>query len=279
MADITYNEILGGLRLLFTNPEDEATIQQLASFIDEQILNDISPSEIEINLRNTSAYKSRFAGNEALKAAGFNPLSEAEYLQQESTYTEALVAYGLGNLATRSNFASLIGGNVSPAELTDRIINVYDRINNADDALANELRGMKDTFGLRNSDLASALLSGKEGAATLKRQIAQAEIGAEATTRGLKSALGTSELQKLGVNRQQAAQGFEAVRQTMGAAENLANIYGVQTNDLQKQLEQEQFQGLESQKRKQLAQKQVEQFSGQSGNLTGQNIKSVAGNF
>jgi hypothetical protein len=274
-----YNIILGGLRSLFTSPQDQDLINTLAKFIESQILADIPEDEIAINLRNLQAYKDRFRGNEALKSAGLAPLSEAEYLSQERTYLEVMRSYGLGGLANRDNFAKMIGGSVSPAELQDRIVNVYDRINNADTALANELRTLRNSFGINNSDWVSALLLGQEGADSLKKKISQAEIRAEATVRGLSSAMGDVELQRLGVSRQQAAQGFETIKNISGTLGKLAGIYGEETEGLQKELEQEQFTGLQSKRRKQLTRKEVAQFSGRSGSLTGQQVKNSAGNI
>lgn len=272
-----YNIILAGLSSLFTSPGDATVIQQIASFIENQIVNDVPSDEIAINLRTQDFYKQRFAGNEALKAAGYNPLSEQEYLSQENQYLDILRSNGLNNLATRETFASLIGGSVSPAELNDRVINVYDRIKNADDALSNELNVLRKSMNINNSDLAEALLMGKDGTQMLKRKIAEAEINAEATVRGLKSTMGAEELAKLGVTRQQASQSFEQIKQMQGSLEKLGGVYGTDTTGLQSELEKEQFTGLMSKRRKQLVTKEIGTFSGKSGTLTGQGIKQTSG--
>lgn len=272
-----YNIIMAGLNSLFSSPTDEAVKQQIASFIEQQVINDIPSEEIAINLRGQDFYKQRFAGNEALRAAGYNVLSEAEYLQQENQYLSILRANGLNNLATRDNFAALIGGSVSPAELNDRVISVYDRIKNADEALSNELNALRQSMNISNSDLAGALLMGKDGTEMLKRKIAEAEISAEATARGLKSAIGTGELAKLGVTRAEASKGFEAIKQSQSTLDKLSGIYNADNAGLQKELEQEQFTGLMSKRRKSLVSKEIGTFSGKSGALTGQGIKSTAG--
>lgn len=269
--------IMGGLNSVFTSPQDAALLQQLTQFVEDQVMNDVPLGEININLRNLQAYKDRFAGNEALKAAGFAPIDEYTYLNMERQYTETLRSYGLNNLATRDNFNKLIGGNVSVAELQDRVVNVYDRIKNADDALSKELQSLRESFNVNDSDWVSAILMGSDGTQLLKRKISEAEISAEATVRGLNSSMGAEELAKLGVTRAQASQGFEAVKQMKGSLEKLGGIYGTDTTDIQKQLEQEQFTGLLSKKRKDLMTKETQTFSGKSGNLTGQGIKSTSG--
>lgn len=275
-ADVR-NILIAGLGSVFTSPQDAALVQQLTNFLEQQIAQDYTFEEVSINLRNQQVYKDRFAGNEALKSQGLAPLDEATYLANERQYMETLRGYGLSNLANRDTFAKLIGGNVSPMELQDRVVNVYDRIKNADEALSNELKTMRQMFNVTESDLASALLMGPDGTQILKRKIDEAGINAEATIRGLKSTMGAEELNKLGITRVEAAKGFEAVKQATGTLEKLGGIYGTNTNDIQSQLEKEQFTGLLSKKRKQLTTKELQTFSGKSGALTGQGIKSTSG--
>lgn len=271
------NILIAGLSSVFTSPQDAALVQQLTAFLEAQIAGDYTFEEVQINLRNQQVYKDRFAGNETLKAQGLAPLDEATYLANERQYMETLRSYGLSNLATRDTFAKLIGGNVSPVELQDRVVNVYDRIKNADEALSKELQSMRQMFNVTESDLAGALLMGSDGTQILKRKIAEAEINAEATVRGLQSAMGAEELVKLGINRQQAAQGFENVKQATSALDKLSGIYGGDTTGLQSELEKEQFTGLLSKRRKQLTTKELGTFSGKSGALTSQGIKQTSG--
>lgn len=273
------NILIASLGSVFTSQQDAGIVQQLTDFLEQQIAQDLTFDEVQINLRNLQAYKDRFAGNEALKAQGFAPLDEATYLSNERVYAETLQRYGLTNLATRDNFAKLIGGNVSPVELQDRVVNVYDRINNADSALAKELQSMRQMFNVTENDLAGALLMGGDGTEILKRKIAEAEINAEASVRGLKSTIGAEELVKLGVTRAKANESFGAIQQMQGSLEKLGGVYGTDTTGLQNELEQEQFTGLLSKRRKNLINKELGTFSGKSGALTGQGIKSTAGSI
>lgn len=248
-----------------TSAEDAKLVAELSQFIDREVTSGRSFEEINLNIRQTNAWKQRFAGNEALRAAGLPELSVDEYLRAEKTYDEVLKRSGLTGLATRNNFSQLIGGNVSPVELADRVVGVYDRIRYADDALSQELQALKTSAGLSDADLAESLLLGKEGTDVLKRKISMAEISSEATRRGITSSLGAEELLNLGVDRQTAAKGFETVQQAAQPLASLANIYGVSTEGLQSELEKEQFTGLESQRRKQLTNQELRAFSGQSG--------------
>lgn len=275
-ADVR-NILIAGLGSVFSSQQDAYLVQQLTNFLEAQIAQDYSFEEVAINLRNQQVYKDRFAGNETLKSQGLAPLDEATYLANERQYTELLRSYGLSNLANRETFSKLIGGNVSPVELQDRVVNVYDRIKNADEALSNELQSMRQMFNVSESDLAGALLMGSDGTQLLKRKIDEAGINAEATIRGLKSSMGAEELARLGITRLEASKGFEAVKQASGTLDKLSGIYGTDNTNLQKELEQEQFTGLMSKRRKSLVTKELQTFSGKSGALTSQGIKSTSG--
>lgn len=271
-----FNIIMQGLRQTFTSADDADFISSLASFIESQILNDIPMNEITMNLRDTEPYKQRFAGNEARKLAGLQPLTEEQYLAQEAQYTNLLRANGLSELANRNTYAQLISGDVSAVELEQRVVNVYDRIRYADPDLKKELDRMRQ-FNITDKDVLKAMLTGEEGSRQLERKIALAELNAEATSRGLTSTMGAEDLLARGVNRQQASQGFEAVKQAKAGLEKLGSIYGQDVVGLQSELEKEQFSGLASQRRKNLTRQEAGTFSGKSGALTGQNISSSVG--
>lgn len=265
------------LKTFFDTNRDADTIKQLMSFIDQQVTSDIPEDAIMINIRGQKFYQDRFAGNEALRKKGMAELTPAEYLEAERSYSQILKQTGLDRLATRQNFSSLIGGEVSTMELQDRVTNVYSRIVNADENLRKELQGLKSNANITDSDLAESLLLGKEGAAILKRKIAMAEIGAEFTPRGLTSALGAEELVNLGVTREQARVGAEYARAGTGRLQDLATIYGVQSAEIQKELETEAFKGLESQRRKQLVSRERAAFAGSAGTGTPSLGTSAAG--
>jgi hypothetical protein len=241
------------------------------------VTSDIPEDAIMINIREQKFYKDRFKGNEGLRAAGMAELDPAQYLQAEQNYADILNAANLNNLARRDIFSSLIGGQVSALELQDRVTNVYDRIRNADTALREEMRRLNQLGNITAADFAESLLTGKEGAANLKRKIAQAEISTEFTVRGLESTMGIQELERLGVSRQQAREGAEYARMGTQRLTDLATIYGVQQANIQKELEAEAFTGLESQRRKQLTAQERAAFAGSAGTGTTSLGGSTAG--
>lgn len=277
--DAASASLSGWLQTFFDPTKDAATINQLMTFINQQLTADIPPDAIMISIRQQPFYKERFKGNDALRDAGIAELTPAEYLQTEQTYSSILTSANLGDLATRQNFASMIGGQVSAVELQDRVTNVYQRIQYADTALKEEMKRLKQLGNIDASDFAQALLTGKEGAASLRRKIATAEVSTEFTQRGMQSALGATELANLGVTRQQAQTGAEYARAGTQRLGELAAIYGADQTNIQAELESEAFKGLESQRRKRLTAMERSAFSGSSGMGQPSLGRSAAGNI
>jgi len=265
--------LIASLRPYFASSQDAGFLDQLTNIIDDYIKQDYDTETIAVLLPQSEPYKQRFKGNAARTAAGLSMLSPAEYIQAEEQYNEILKRYDLGGVASRDTFATLIGNQVSAAELTDRVVNVYDRVRNADSALKAEIDRVKElTRGqLTDADFAKALLTGATGAQELKRKISSAEIGAEARQRGL-SVQSAEELQRLGVTRAQARAGFEQIRLTQPRLTQLSEMYTGETPEataLQTELEREQFQGLASERRRRLAEQETTSFMGQSGTASG----------
>ena len=238
--------------------------EEIANEINNLIQQGYRGEALTLALRQTNSFKQRFQGNEILrqKSPDAVPYTPAEYIQMERSFENVFNRYNLSALATRANFAQLIGGRVSPAEAEDRVVNVYDRIVNADSALKQQLKAYFPTAN--DSDFAYALLTGEEGAASLKRKFRTAEIATEAGTRGLESTL-LEDLAAQDITREQAAVGFEAVKRVLPRAQQLGSIYGEEVSDIQKELEQEQFLGMESQRRKRLKEREEATFQARTG--------------
>jgi hypothetical protein len=99
----------------------------------------ISPAEFTIKLRETDAYKKRFAANcSNVFNKGLRAISEAEYINLEDQYQDVMRRYGLpqeyyarGDMGRQEGFEKFIGGDVSPVELEDRVQTAQRRVLNA----------------------------------------------------------------------------------------------------------------------------------------------------
>ena len=251
----------------------------------------LSEDEAVIQLRQTPEYKQRFLGNEGRRAKGLYAYSESEYLQAEQTYRDLLAQSGLEALAGADTFAKLIGGAVSPAETQSRIQDVFNKIDNADPQLREQISGYLTGYGIgdpnvQRTQLASALLMGGTSAQDLVRNIEKAQIKTAALTSGMTLAEeNISSLQKQLESAKTydvygtSKKAFGELAQTMPTTEKLAQIYGDQTPGLSQELQQEAFFGLASQRRKKLQEKEQATFGGQAGTSTASLAQQSKGAF
>jgi hypothetical protein len=251
----------------------------------------LSDDEAVIELRKTPEYKTRFKGNEGRLAKGLAAYSESDYLTAEQTYRDILAQSGLENLATRDTFSQLIGGAVSAAEVNDRINNVFNKIDNADAKLKEQIGNYLTGYGVtdpnvQRTQLASALLTGGTNAQELVRGIEKAQIKTAALTAGVN----ILEEDVTGLQKQlessktydvygTAKKAFGEIAANEPTLTKLANIYGEDAATLKPELQQEAFFGLASQRRKKLQEKEQATFGGQAGTSTASLSQGLAGSI
>lgn len=232
----------------------------------------LGSNQAAVELRKTQAYTTRFKGNEVRRAAGLNVLSEAEYLALEDSYSETLRAYGLQNYfgidrkIKTASMADIIGNDISAIEFKDRIDTVVTRVNNADPTIKNTLNAF---YNITDTDLVKYFLNPKENLPKLQEKVTAAEIGSAALSQGLVTDVArATALAQLGVTKEKAREGYEAISGALPTTTKLSQIYGEEgINYNQATAEQEVFGQLESAKRKRLklAEKEVGSFSGAAG--------------
>jgi len=147
---------------------------------------DISDTEsFMYALREQEAYKKRFAANERRKALGFNELKPATYIALEKSYKDTLAANGLpqGFYDSPDDFEKLIGGDVSVAELNNRLKDAYAVVRDASPEVKNK---MAEMYGVTDGDLLAYVIDPDRArplmAPDYKRQ-AQAALIAESAQR------------------------------------------------------------------------------------------------
>lgn len=116
-------------------------LSELFDWAKEAVLNGDPTSKILLELRDQSAYKERFAGMEARRAAGLSAISAEEYLELERRYGRVLRRSGLPDeYQTRAKYAEFIGKDISELELNDRINEGYNRVYQAPEAVREAYR-------------------------------------------------------------------------------------------------------------------------------------------
>lgn len=263
-------------------------LETLAPVIQQFMVEGIGAEEASLRLRETDAYKQRFAGNQGRIAKGLSAYSPAQYLQAEETYQNLLKANNLTGLANKATTDKLISGAVSPVEAQDRINKVFNKIDNATAEVKNELGRYFSQYGvgdpnIQRNQIAEAILSGEDPAMKLETDIRKAQLRAGATAASFalpETRVQTIEslLKEAGVTDAYAAgqQGFQTLAQTEAQAQTLAQRYGAPTVSAS-ELEKEAFLGLKSERRKQLQQQEEAAFKGAAGTTQVSLAKGTAG--
>ena len=205
----------------------EALVSPLKSLIEEGV----SPSEFTLRLRETDAYKKRFAANAQRVAKGLRALSEAEYIGTEDQYQDVMRRYGMpesyytkGELGIQSGFEKFLAGDVSAVELEDRIQTAQNRVVNSNPEVA---KALKEFYpGISNGDILAYVLDPANAIEQIKRKVTAAEIGGAAIQSGLQTGMTRAEeLAAAGITKQQAQQGFQTVAEVAPRGGQLAEIY------------------------------------------------------
>ena len=264
------------------------------------IMENVSPSEFTIRLRDTDAYKKRFAANAQRTAKGLSALSEAEYISLEDQYQNIMRNYGLpasyyarGDMGRQEGFEKFIAGDVSASELEDRIITAQNRVINAAPQIAESLKSFYPD--ITNGDILAYTLDPEKGLSDIKRKITAAEIQGAANIAGLNileqgatpeqvAALRgrAEELARFGVTGEAARTGFRTIAEVAPRGGQLAQFYR-ETPYTQATAEQEVF-GLTGaaeaeRQRKKLTQLEQASFAGQAGVAGGALARDRAGAF
>ena len=228
-ANKPYQDLLQGAQrdayLAITNLFKSYGLESLASKIYDYVKNGYSGDTISILLQDTPEYKTRFAGNEARKAAGLPVLSPGEYLATEASYRQIMASAGLpaGFYDQPSDFTTWIGKNVSPTEIQSRV----DLATQATILSNPSYRDALNQMGIKDSELTAYFLDPTKALPHLQKAAATAAIGAQALEQGM--SFDTTYAEKLaaqGITAQQAQQGYSNIRQNLQGYQDLANIYG-----------------------------------------------------
>lgn len=223
-------------------------------------------------LSQTDAYKQRFAGNEIRRQQGLPVLSPAEYLQLESSYKSISQAYNLpANFYDNpSDFANLIGKNISPTEYERRAAYAF-KYTQASNPDAKNL--LQQYYGINDSHIMASFLDPDKAQAIIDRQSAAVDIGVEAARQGIAESKARAEgFADQGISTAQAAQGYQNTALALQEGQlDIAKRFGsdLTANDISDEM----VGGLASAKRKR------DQLNEQETNLFAQNEGAASHSF
>ena len=238
----------------------------LANKIKELAIAGATEATITLQLQETPEYQQRFAANADRLKKGLAALTPAEYVNVEDSYRQVLRAYGLKQFDNDAYVRQFIANDMSPTELSNRVVTAVQRVQNADPALVNQL---KQYYGIGAPDMVAYVLDPEQQFQKIERQIAASEIGVAAGRQGLTAGVSVAEqLAAQGVSQAEAQKGYATIADILPTAEKLSDIYGTTLDEYrQSEGEQEVFNQLASaqRKRQKLTQREIAAFSGSSG--------------
>jgi hypothetical protein len=247
-----------------------------------------SPAEFTIKLRESDAYKKRFAGNAARIKKGLRALGEDEYLALEDQYQNVMRNYGLpasyyerDALGTQQGFTNLIAGNVSAAELENRVQQATDIIDKGPKEYMDAIRQFYPD--IERGDLLAYVLDPEKALTKIQSKLGAAKIGGEYLRAGLTANADRAEyLQREGVTAETARQGAQTVVSAAPRGSQLASIY--QTDPYgQAQVEEEVYGLTKANEAKKLREKitglEKASFGGGTGITSGALTRNRAGGY
>ena len=239
---------------------------------------DTDANVLQLKLQDTQEWKTRFAGNEILKQNGLPVMSVGEYLSTERSYAQVMRNYGLpqGFYDDPSDFSKWIGGSVSPNELQQRAQAFADIANREDPAITSQLESM----GMNKGDILAYVMDPDRAMPLVQKKYQQTILGGAARRAGVVADNGyLGHLADMGVNEQQAAQGYGMIGEGLNAMQRMGSIYG-------EQFGQGDFEGAvfdqnaeATQKQKRLASRERAEFGGSSGTGRGSLTRQSGGQY
>lgn len=198
------------------------------STIDESI--NLSVQEARNN-PELKTFADRFKGIYALqdrlaKGEAITVPTVAEYYKSEAALGDVVRQAGMGELATQEFLGGVLGLGKSVSEVTALINNTFDAIDNAPKALKEDLQTILK-LGVSRTDIAKALLTGKEGAAELNKRIASISTLSAAKSQGITIDEATaSDIASRGYDYNKSLSGMADVKrlergQTLGRMSNI----------------------------------------------------------
>jgi hypothetical protein len=241
-------------------------LSSLVPKIKELAISGATENTITFALQETDEYKTRFKANQIRLEKNLKVLSPAEYLTVEDSYRQVLRAYGLKQFDTDDYVSQFIANDVSPTELSNRVVTAVQRVQNADPAVSRTLR---DYYGVGQADLVAYVLDPEQQFQKIQRQVAAAEIGTAARVQGLEAGVNVAEqLAAQGITQAEAQKGYATIADILPSAKKLSDIYGTTLEGYdQATAEQEVFNQLASAQRarKKLTERETAAFSGRAG--------------
>ena len=189
--------------------------------------------------------------------------------------------YEKDSMGTQKGFQDLLANDVSNTELEDRLMVAQDRVLKSNPEV---LKALKDFYpDIKNGDILAYTLDPKNAIKNIQSKVTAAEIGGAALQSNLTTNLARAEeLQKYGVDKAAATEGYSTIGAGLQRGSELASIYG-ESPYTQTTAESEVFKLTGAQEARKQRQKVIglekATFGGQSGASGGALARDRAGGY
>ena len=139
---------------------------------------------LKYDKRFNDPYLKRFEGNRIRMQKGLPPLDDVDYIADEQAYEKLFKTYNLNQFANRSYYATLIGDNQPPQDVSTKVSLAYDKIINGP---KENLQALTKFFKI--NDIVAYALAPTTMAPIMKQNILAAQIGGVALQQGLGTSL------------------------------------------------------------------------------------------
>lgn len=212
---------------IINNQLQQWDISGLGGTLKDLLTQGLGEDAIMVQLENSDAFKTRFAGNQTRVKNGLSVLSPADYIATENSYDQVLRQYGVNNVfSTRDNFTKWIGNDVSATELQSRAQEASDTVQETDPT---KRALLSQWYGIGHNDIMATFLDPTQAKPALDKKIFAASVGAAQQRYGVGA---PNQQQAEGlfgtVTQDQAVSGLQQAGQAFGKTQELAQRYGAQ---------------------------------------------------
>ena len=188
---------------------------------------------LAMSIRETDAYKQRFAGNEARRAKGLGDLSPATYIALEDSFKRTMRSNGIPDkfYDEPSDFAQLISNDVSVSEFNSRIEYARSLVQDASPTVKSEMSRM---YNVTEGQLIAYFIDPDKALPILKEQERSARIAAAAVENaGMQLTVGMAgDLAKRGFTEAEARKGFANVSKLGELTQQFAGETAISQQDV-----------------------------------------------
>jgi len=245
---------------------------------------------LKYDKRFNEPYLKRFEGNKIRMQKGLPPLDDVDYIADEQAYEKIFKTYDLKQFANRSYYATLIGDNQPPADVSSKVSLAYNNILNGP---KENLQALTKFFKI--NDIVAYALSPDTMVPIMKQKIQAAQIGGVALQQGLGTSLeattftgaeaagvptniqrgtiGVTAMMQAGADVESAREAASYVAGILPVGEKLSSIYAngyKQYGQLEAEKEKYLLSAEARDAREALKGREIAEYSGESGVLKSQ---------